>query len=227
MARHLRRITTVVMAMVVGVLTATMIAAVPASAATRDPVLFVHGFGGDAANWNEMIADFRAQGYSASELDAWQYDSSLSNATIAQQLSAEVTRLLASTGAAKVDIVAHSMGSLSSRYYLKNLGGGARVDDWASLGGPNHGTSSANLCAFLVSCREMQIGSAFLTNLNATDETPGTVTYGTFWSFCDEVINPDQSVPLSGAANTSVGCVGHLALLTNDSVSSRVRAFVA
>jgi triacylglycerol lipase len=32
------------------------------------------------------------------------------------------------------------MGSLSTRWYIKELGGGAPVDDWASLAGPNHGT---------------------------------------------------------------------------------------
>ena len=215
-------------ALLLGVLGLTIGAtAAPARAAAHDPVLFVHGFGGNGGNWDEMVADFRADGYTANELDAWAYDSALSNATIAQQLGAEVQRLLARTGAAKVDIVAHSMGSLSSRYFLKNLGGTGVVDDWVSLGGPNHGTGTANLCAFLVSCREMQIGSAFLQGLNAVDETPGSVHYGTFWSFCDEVINPDGSVPLSGATNTNVGCVGHLALLTNNSVSAQVRAFVA
>jgi len=212
---------------VLGVLGAAAVAVSPASADTRNPVLFVHGFAGTAFSWNEMVADFRAAGYGAHELKAWQYNSTRSNVSIAQDLGDEVEGLLASTGASKVDIVAHSMGSLSSRYYLKNLGGTSKVDDWVSIGGANHGTDAATLCGLLVSCREMRIGSAFLADLNAGDETPGAVSYGTFWSSCDELINPDQSVILSGATNANVGCVGHLALLTDDSVSAEVRAFVA
>lgn len=50
-----------------------------------------------------------------------------------------------------MDVVAHSMGSLSSRYYLKNPGGTARVDEWVSIGGPNHGTYTAAGCSLLVS----------------------------------------------------------------------------
>ena len=40
--------------------------------------------------------------------------------------------------------------------------------------------------------------STFLKSLNATDETPGLPRYATWWSPCDEVINPDSSVPLAG-----------------------------
>jgi triacylglycerol lipase len=124
--------------------------------------------------------------------------------------------------------VAHSMGSLNSRYYLKFLGGTAKVDDWVSLGGPNHGTAIAGLCSLvLTSCQEMQLGSAFLNNLNSGDETPGAVRYGAFWSWCDEIINPDSSVLLSGAENVNVGCIEHIYLMYSESVSQRVRSFVA
>jgi len=69
-------------------------------------------------------------------------------------------------------------------------------------------------------------GSSFLRGLNSADETPGSVNYGTFWSPCDEVINPDGSVVLSGATNTRTGCIGHLSLLVSSSVYTGVRGFV-
>ena len=72
----------------------------------------------------------------------------------------------------------------------------------------------------------MQYASPFLTTLNEGDETPGAVSYGTFWSPCDEVINPDTSTILSGATNTQVGCLGHLSLLGSESVYRQVRDFV-
>jgi triacylglycerol lipase len=72
----------------------------------------------------------------------------------------------------------------------------------------------------------MRPGSTFLKELNAGDETPGEVSYGTWWSPCDEFINPDESVLLSGATNTKTACISHLALLTDETVYQQVREFV-
>ncbi|HEY8523878.1 MAG TPA: alpha/beta fold hydrolase [Acidimicrobiales bacterium] len=201
----------------------------PAGAqAPPDPILFVHGWNGSASAWTTMIDRFAAAGVPRDRMLAISYDSNQSNATIANQVRDAVAGLLASTGAERVDVVTHSMGGLSSRYYLKNLGGTAHVDAWASLGGPNHGTNLAYACyPFSISCRDMVPTSSFLANLNAGDETPGPVHYGTFWSSCDEAINPDSSVLLEGAVNTGVGCLRHSALRTDAGVFELVRAFVA
>jgi triacylglycerol lipase len=145
--------------------------------------------------------------------------------TTAGQVRDKVDQILAATGAAKVDVITHSMGGLSSRYYVKNLGGDLKVDEWVSLGGPNHGTDTANFC-WDTSCGEMRVGSSFLTALNAGDETPGAVRYGTWWSPCDNVINPDSSVALSGASNTRTACLGHSALYEDATVFGQVRDFV-
>jgi triacylglycerol lipase len=196
--------------------------------AAADPIVFVHGWNSSASAWNTMIDRFVAAGYPRDRMVAITYNSNQSNATIAGQVRSAVDGLQASTGAAKVDIVTHSMGGLSSRYYLKNLGGTAKVDDWVSLGGPNHGTNTAYACyLFSAGCRDMIGGSSFLNALNSGDETPGTTNYGTFWSNCDEVINPDTSVQLSGATNTLVGCLGHSALRTDAAVFASVRSFIA
>ena len=199
----------------------------PASSLALDPVLFVHGWNGSASNWNTMKARFEKDGYPSSSLLAYTYNTSQSNKTTAEtEVKARVEQLLKSTGAAKVDIIAHSMGSLNSRWYLKFVSGGQeKVDDWVSLGGPNHGTSLAGIC-FGTSCTEMRTGSTFLNELNAGDETPGAVNYGTWWSPCDEFINPDESVILSGATNTKTACISHLALVSDETVYKQVREFV-
>ncbi|MGH3367582.1 MAG: esterase/lipase family protein [Nocardioidaceae bacterium] len=196
-----------------------------AAAAERQPVVFVHGWNSSASAWDTMVSRFRADGWSASHLNAWQYSTAQSNVTTAGQLSSYVDTVRSRTGAATVDIVTHSMGGLSSRYYLKNLNSTGKVDEWVSLGGPNHGTSSAYGCPE-TSCQQMRPGSAFLSNLNAGDETPGALRYGTFWSNCDGVIYPADSTKLTGATNTNVGCVSHSGLRTNAAVYAQVRDFV-
>jgi triacylglycerol lipase len=200
-------------------------AAAPASASAQDPILFVHGYVESASLWNTMIGKFEKDGYPKSYLSAYSYNTSQSNKVDAEEVKSRVETLLKNTGATKVDIIAHSMGSLNSRWYIKFLGGETKVDDWVSLGGPNHGTEFANAC-FSTSCVEMRIGSKFLSELNAGDETPGTVNYGTWWSPCDEIINPDSSVALSGASNTKTACISHTALTTDSTVYTQVREFV-
>ena len=189
-----------------------------------DPILFVHGWNSDGSTWNTMVGRFQADGYAPARLFAWTYNTSQSNATTAQQLSTKVNEILAATGASRVDVITHSMGGLSSRYYTKNLGGDAKVDEWVSLGGPNHGTDFAYWC-FSTSCVEMRPGSTFLNQLNSGDETPGVSRYGTWWSPCDEIINPDSSVPLSGATNTQTACMSHSDLHQDATVYAQVQDF--
>ncbi len=197
----------------------------PAAASAQDPILFVHGYLESSSLWKTMISRFEKDGYSKSFLSAYSYNTSQSNKIDAEEVKSRVESLLKTTKASKVDIIAHSMGSLNSRWYIKFLGGESKVDDWVSLGGPNHGTETANVC-FSTSCVEMRIGSTFLKELNEGDETPGTVNYGTWWSPCDEIINPDSSVALAGATNTETACISHTALTTDETVYTQVREFI-
>ncbi|HEV3000865.1 MAG TPA: triacylglycerol lipase [Solirubrobacteraceae bacterium] len=199
--------------------------AAPATASAHDPILFVHGWNSNSTTWTTMVNRFAADGWTSAELNNWSYNTSQSNATTAQEIKTKVDGILAATGAAKVDVITHSMGGLSSRYYVKNLGGDLKVDEWVSLGGPNHGTDTANFC-FSTACTEMRIGSSFLAALNSGDETPGAVSYRTWWSPCDSVINPDSSVSLSGATNTKTACLSHGDLHEDATVYAQVRDYV-
>jgi len=196
------------------------------TAATRNPILFVHGWNSSGSAWFTMIDRFRQDGYADNELFNWTYYSAQSNAVTAQQLSQKVDSILRITNATQVDIITHSMGALSARYYIKNLGGQGKVDEFVSLGGPNHGTNTALFCG-QTACVEMRPNSSFLNALNKKDETPGrTIRYGTFWSACDEVITPQRSTLLSGATNTQTACIRHSDLHEDAAVYAQVKLWV-
>ncbi|WP_081916114.1 esterase/lipase family protein [Saccharothrix sp. NRRL B-16314] len=217
------RLTALATSVLVAVVTVLVGSAAPARAASHNPVIFVHGFKGEIkTDWSVLTEEFRKVGVTS--LWEFTYYSPQSNRTTAQELATAIDSVRARTGAAQVDIVTHSMGGLNSRWYLKFLGGAAKVDAWVSLGGPNHGTGWAYACWYQA-CHDMRPGSDFLTTLNAGDETPGSVRYGTWWSPCDGIINPDGSVILSGATNTRTGCIGHNSIPTNGAVASQVVAF--
>ncbi|WP_329548950.1 lipase family protein [Streptomyces sp. NBC_01356] len=228
MQPRMRRVATFFSAVAAALLLSLSLSAVPAHAATHNPVIFVHGLSSSASSWDDWIADFKADGYTSSELYAWSYSWSQLNATTAQQLSTKIQSVLSATGASKVDLVAHSMGPLSSRYYLKNLSGTSYVDDFVSVAGVNHGTTTASWCTWLyTSCAEMYTGSSFLTSLNSGDETPGSVSYASYWSNCDDLLTPDTTAILSGATNVEVGCVSHTDMNNDYGVYTQVRDFIA
>ncbi|MBA3670968.1 MAG: alpha/beta hydrolase [Gemmatimonadaceae bacterium] len=193
------------------------------------PIIFVHGYLGSSATWTAMIARFKADGWTDRELVNWSYDFNQSNVVIAGQIAAKVDSVLAVTGAHHVDIITHSMGSLSARYYVRNVLTGSdtstKVDALVSLAGTNHGTTLAALCA-PASCIEMRPGSAFLTNLNSVRETWGTPRYATWWSACDEAVIPQNSTVLAGATNTQTACLGHSDIYGDATVYQQVRQWV-
>lgn len=191
----------------------------------RNPVLFVHGWNSTGAAWFTTIDRLKADGYQASELYNWTYYSAQSNAITAQQISAKVDSILAITGAQQVDIITHSMGALSARYYIKNLGGHTKVETMVSLGGTNHGTNTAYFCA-QKSCVEMRPNSSFINALNNSNETPGSPRYATWWSPCDEVISPQTSAILSGATNNQTACIRHSDLHESFTIYGQIKSWL-
>ena len=193
----------------------------------HDPVLFVHGLNASSSTWTTMVSRFKNDGWTSAELANWSYDYTRSNATTANLIAKKVDSILKATGAAKVDIITHSMGAMSARYYIRNLGGDGKVDALVTLGGTNHGTTTASLCSFFwISCVEMIPGSTFLNSLNADDETWGTPRYATWETPCDEVINPLSSALLAGALNTQAACMTHSDLHEDYTVYTEVRDWV-
>jgi len=190
----------------------------------RQPILFIHGFGGSLDDWAPVLARFKADGWTDRELIAKTYGMS-GNASIAATISDDVTAALAATGWDRVTIISFSMGSLSSRHYIRNLGGTDIVEAWVSISGPNHGTTTAEQCLPLKACQEMLPGSPFLEALNAGDETPGAVRYATWWSPCDQLVNPPESTILDGANNTETACLPHTGMFT-EGIYLQVKAFI-
>ncbi|GAB3665965.1 triacylglycerol lipase [Actinocorallia lasiicapitis] len=213
----------------VGVLTAAAALTAPATAARADgpnPVIFVHGFSGSTTNWDRARTVFQNAGYPADRLYTYGYNSYGDNVKNAAGLAAFVADVKSATGAAKVDLVNHSMGGLVSLHYLKVLNGAQNVAHLASLAGANHGTWSAMNCWWFTTCRQMLPGSPFIGKLTAGDETPGPTSYATWYSSCDGVINPYRSTELAGAQNNETDCVKHVAFLGNTAVLTQVAAFL-
>jgi triacylglycerol lipase len=162
----------------------------------------------------------------------------------ARELDAYVDRVLARTGASRVDIIGHSQGGLVARYYIKYLGGDSTVDSNISLGTPNHGTAVANLlrllglgtCLGVTACQQMAAGSAFLADLNAGDDTIGNVSYTNIATVFDEIVVPYTTAFLDNDGNNTnvtvqrpcfARFVGHVGLALDGTVYSGIQDALA
>lgn len=194
---------------------------------TSTPVVFVHGYTGNASNWTTAKSVFQLNGWSSSKLFAYEYNSYGNNITNAQGLATFVNNVKSQTGASKVAIVNHSMGGLVSQYYLKVLGGHSSVSHLASIAGANHGTTFAGACLIYTTCQQMYPGSSFISQISAGDETPGDTKYASWYSACDGIILPYTSTRLSGATNNNVLCQTHIGYLADTVVLGQIARFAA
>lgn len=167
------------------------------------PVIFIHGIGGNSGEYAVMIDRLVADGWPRDWLVAIDFPRprwgcNVDNADIIQDTVQDV---LTRTGQARVDIVAHSMGIVSSRHYIKNLGGTAFVNTYVTLGGMHHGVQSSCLNPLPVCVwEEICPTKPFLMDLNADPATPGMLYWVSIFSTDDDRI-PIESSMLDGAEN--------------------------
>lgn len=159
-------------------------------------------YGATATSWRLIGPQLAQLGYCVYTF-AYGNDETGPIATSAAQLATMVNRLLARTGASRVSIVGHSQGGIMARYYIKFVGGAAKVDKLVGLAPSNHGTLDPSAFGALtgcVACAQQQSGSSFLTKLNAGDEAPAPVDYTVIATMYDEIVTPYTSAFLTGPA---------------------------
>jgi triacylglycerol lipase len=195
--------------------------------AAREPVIFVHGnsdraLGGSMDGWDDSVAYFVSRGYRRAELYGTTYGPASAlyssqyyhSREYLTQVRRFIEAVLEYTGAAKVDVIGHSMGVTVSRKAI--LGGWAndlidggdyylgapltsRVDTFVGIAGGNLGLASCYATPGVPTCAPTNgfypgylFGfsvvnmSNILTDINATSRYEGAFRYS-IWSTVDEV----------------------------------------
>jgi hypothetical protein len=103
-----------------------------------------------------------------------QYKSSIADYTPA--LSNDVDAVLKATNKNEAVIIAHSMGGILSRYYIKNDGGQNKIYKLITVSSPHYGARGilatlSYLPGVDAEAKEMQPGSTFLNNLNSPSDS--------------------------------------------------------
>ena len=187
-------------------------AAFPEPALLRDPqrpaVLFVHGYLCNRAVWRPLLASGTLADCNIATVDLEPLFGPIDR--YAAVVHAAVERLRAATGAVRVVIVAHSMGGLATRVYLRDYGDAA-VARVITLAAPHHGTIFGSMGAG-ANAKQMAVGSDFLQGLGQAMTAALAAKFVCIATRDDNLIVPRTSPLLPGARHVLLDRVGHLAL---------------
>jgi pimeloyl-ACP methyl ester carboxylesterase len=184
----------------------------------RLPVLLVHGYICNRGIWRSMRRFLQAQG-----IAVWTHDLEPVYAGIddyVAAIGARIEAILDATGAAQVVVVAHSMGGLVMRAYLRRHGA-ARMARLITLGTPHHGTRLA-MFGLGANARQMRPGSAWLEELARSESAGPKARVTSIWSSNDNIVAPQESARLEGSTDVPIAALGHVRLVFDHGVQQRV-----
>ncbi|GGO88752.1 lipase [Nocardioides phosphati] len=222
------------------------------SAAHPRPVVLWHGLGSNGPTDMGSDAQFLAQKGYCTYYTTYgttyygPYTGGLASMrTSAAELGGFVDQVRQAAGTATVDIVGHSEGTTVPAYYLKVLGGSAKVTNFVGFGSNFKGTTLGGLQTLAdvtgfrpildaggcTACNEFAPDSSFIADLNAGGVTvPGT-SYTSIVTKYDEAVNPYTSGVLAPAANVHnitlqdvcpLDFSGHVALAVDPNVQALI-----
>ncbi|WP_369166664.1 esterase/lipase family protein [Streptomyces sp. R28] len=207
------------------------------SAAHPYPVVLVHGtFVNAYTDWSGLAPVLKNAGYCVFALNYGEVKPhALAKAVgpvpaSAKQLAAYVDKVLAATGAKKVDLVGHSQGGgLMPQWYLRFNGGAKKVHQLVGINPSSHGTTMLGLIHLVdgvldvlghlgkplgydsPAAKDQTVGSPVLQQLYAKGDTEPGVTYTNIITKTDIIVTPYTNQYLTAGPGATV----HNILLQN------------
>ena len=170
-------------------------------------LLLQHGYVNNGAVWFFSARALEARGYRVFTIDQPPF---ASIDIMGDLLAERVDEVLRIAGVSQLTLVAHSMGGLICRAYLRRhgVGAGDKIDQLITLGSPHQGTFHARL-AKGENGAQMRLGNTWLTSLGAM---PVVIPFISIYSIHDTVIAPQDSSVMADADNIQLFGVGHVSL---------------
>jgi pimeloyl-ACP methyl ester carboxylesterase len=182
----------------------------------RRPILFVHGI------FHNKSAFFFLKQKLASK--GWHHFREVNLLTsvhgisrLAERIRIEADRLREEYETDQIDLVAHSMGGIVSRYYIQKLGGDGVVKNLITLGTPHLGTTWSKY-SLLPHIRDLHPKSTLLQELNALPPPKKTRAVSVAGSF-DIMMVPQATAQWPGVRYIELKRMGHAGLLFSNRVA--------
>lgn len=180
------------------------------------PVLLIHGYGCNSGYWYPLSKKLFRAGITHYAIDMEPIFGGIDD--YVPLVRQEIAKLCAETDSERIIILAHSMGGLVARAYLRDHGY-SHIAKIITLGTPHHGTVLANCAVGLNSKQMRRLGrfpleksSDWLTALTESEKDVRYTLFTSIYSLHDNIIAPQSSCFLSGAKNILLLGIGHVGL---------------
>jgi triacylglycerol esterase/lipase EstA (alpha/beta hydrolase family) len=190
------------------------------------PVLLIHGYVCNSGYWQRLSQVLSRASVNHYAIDLEPVFGSIDD--YVPLIHRAVEAICAETGQQQVIIVAHSMGGLAARAYLRAQGS-VRIAQVITLGTPHYGTALASRGPGRNS-RQMEWNgesrygesNAWLAQLAASESAETRALITSIYSYQDNIVAPQLSSHLEGANNIALTGMGHVALALNPTVQQHV-----
>ncbi len=180
------------------------------------PVLLLHGYACNSGYWRPMSEILRNAGIAHRAINLEPIASGIDD--YVPLIHAAVENMCRESGCRHIVIVAHSMGGLAARAYLR-AHGEARIAKAITLGTPHHGTALARFGIGIntaqmrwIASEQEGLASEWLRELSAQEEKSRYRLFVSLYSHHDNIVAPQASSHLEGATNIEFCGIGHVAL---------------
>jgi triacylglycerol esterase/lipase EstA (alpha/beta hydrolase family) len=195
-------------------------------ATDRPPLVLVLGWGQHPLLWRPLVRRLRADGWGRLAVVGWTTPR-LSLEAGADALADAVAQLRVTTGAARIDVVAHGAGGLVVRAYLRARASDAGIGRVLTLGAPHQGTEAATWRGLRALVGALAPEGAPMAALGANDPVPARVDFVALYSHEDALVLPPGHAYYPGAFGIEVRGPGHLGLLRSWHVYELIRENLA
>ena len=174
-------------------------------------VVLVHGFLETGAAYKTLERRLEQRGFDCYVPKLKPSDGRGGLESIASRLKADIDAKFGPNES--INVVGFSMGGLVSRYYLQELGGAERCENFVTISSPHGGTKAA-WCYPTKGAIQMRPGSDFLKRLNASEDRLGKIPVTSYRTPMDLIILPPTSSVWSRAENLEYPVLLHPLMLT-------------
>jgi triacylglycerol lipase len=188
------------------------------SATGRRGVVLVHGFVCNRGLWNPWMKRLSALDIPHMALTLEPVFGSIDR--YVRTLDDAIAQLQACTGHEPV-VVAHSMGGLAVRAWLRDCQAEQRVHSIVTIGTPHGGTWLADY-GVSANTRQMRQSSKWLQALAAQETPERHALFTCFFGHCDNIVIPATTATLAGADNRHIPGVAHVHLAFQPAIFDEV-----